>query len=181
MCEVFSLFLTFASTNLPPILFPTSLEKAASFTTGPISWFTASHALSRVLYAKRSIVANGNQEQSVTAGVHIIIHTALPRVWHILQSHSSSTDVAWHVEGCGRTENYTESCSLCSYLVQILHALAAFLITTLLPAVHGSWGWPKTSHCLLCAARDSRGRYLSVMKTNIWNNINYYIYYLALI
>ncbi len=77
MCEVFSLFLTFASTNLPPILFPTSLEKAVSFTTGPISWFTASHALSRVLYAKRSIVANGNQEQSVTAGVHIIIHTAL--------------------------------------------------------------------------------------------------------
>ncbi len=48
MCEVFSLFLTCASANLPPILFPTSLEKAASFTTGPISWFTASHALSLV-------------------------------------------------------------------------------------------------------------------------------------
>lgn len=43
------------------------------------------------------------------------------------------------------------------------------------PAVHGSWSWPKTSHCLLCAARDSRGRHLSVIKTKIWNYINYYM------
>lgn len=54
---------------------PPLWRKAASFTTGPISWFTASRAFPRVLYAKRSIVGNGNQEQSVTAGVGFILHT----------------------------------------------------------------------------------------------------------
>lgn len=117
MCEFFSLFLTCASSNLPPIPFPISLEKAASFTTGPISWLTASHAFSPVLYAKHSMVANGNQEQSVTAGVGIILHTeaqrtALPQVRFTIPIVLHRRRMAWigNVGGCGRTENYTESC-----------------------------------------------------------------------
>lgn len=67
VCACVCVFLFFFSRghqqSKPPfLLLPTSLKKAASFTTGPISWFTASHAFFHVLYAKHSIVANGNQE-----------------------------------------------------------------------------------------------------------------------